>query len=153
MHEYRVSIRWNRGGARFTDLRYSRSHEWAFDGGAKVPASSSPKVVPLPFSVPEAVDPEEALVASASSCHMLSFLYFAARAGYVVDSYLDEPVGEMHKNEAGKQAITRITLHPRISFSGDQRPGSDELRALHHQAHGECYIANSVRCEIVVADA
>jgi len=153
MHEYRATIRWTRQGARFTDLRYSRSHEWAFDGGARVAASSSPKVVPLPFSVPEAVDPEEALVASASSCHMLTFLYYAAKAGFVVDSYLDEPVGEMNKNDAGKLAITRITLHPRISFSGDKRPTTDDLRTLHHQAHSDCYIANSVRCDIVVADA
>lgn len=151
MHEYRATIRWNRQGAKFTDVRYSRAHEWVFDGGAKVAASSSPFVVPKPYSVASAVDPEEALVASASSCHMLTFLYFAARRGFVVDSYVDEPVGVMSKNESGRAALTRITLHPTIVFTGEARPTAEELRALHHQAHSECYIANSLRTEIVVA--
>ena len=153
VHTYKATIRWSRQGSKFTDLRYTRRHEWVFDGGARVPASSSPNVVPLPFSVPEAVDPEEALVASVSSCHMLTYLYYAAKAGFVVDSYVDEPVGEMHENDAGKLAITRITLHPHISFAGDKHPTADDLRTLHHQAHSDCYIANSVRCDIVVADA
>lgn len=151
MHDYKATIRWTRRDANFTNLRYSRGHEWMFDGGAKVKASSSPRVVPLPYSIPEAVDPEEALVASASSCHMLSFLYFAARGGFVVDNYQDEPVGVMDKNEAGKQAITLITLHPRIDFSGDKKPTAKELEDLHHQAHSECYIANSIKCDVVVA--
>lgn len=152
MHEYRATIHWVRQAAKFTDLRYSRGHEWTFDGGATVKASSSPKVVPLPYSVPEAVDPEEALVASASSCHMLSFLYFAARGGFVVDSYHDEPVGVMNKNATGKQAISLITLHPRIAFAGEKAPTAEELSALHHQANSECYIANSIKCDVVVAD-
>ena len=151
MHEYTATIRWHRQGARFTDVRYSRAHEWIFDGGARVPASSSPNVVPKPFSLESAVDPEEALVASASSCHMLTFLYFAARRGFVVESYTDEPVGVMGKNAAGKDMITKITLHPQIVFAGDSRPTEEDLRALHRQAHDDCYIANSLLTEIVVA--
>lgn len=114
-------------------------------------ASSSPSVVPLPMSVAEAVDPEEALVAAASSCHMLSFLYLAAKQGLVVDSYVDSAYGVMEKNQAGKLAFSRITLCPRIEFSGaGKSPTPEEVQALHYTAHDECYIANSLKCEIVV---
>jgi organic hydroperoxide reductase OsmC/OhrA len=107
-------------------------------------------VVPLPYSVAEAVDPEEALVASASSCHMLWFLFTAAKRGFVVDSYVDDAFGTMEKNAAGKLAFTRITLRPKIEFSGDKTPASEELQSMHHFAHEECYIANSLKCEVVV---
>src|SRR5262245_29248488 len=115
-------------------------------------ASSSPLSVPVPYSVVEAVDPEEALVAAAASCHMLWFLSITAKHGYVVESYVDNAVGIMEKNSEGKIAITRIKLRPRIEFSGDRSPSAEELQALHHQAHDECFIANSLKSEIAVED-
>lgn len=150
MHRYEARVTWNRAGARFTDNRYSRGHEWSFDGGSTVKASSSPLTVPLPFSVPEAVDPEEALVAATSSCHMLWFLWLAARGGFVVERYEDEACGVMEPNAAGKLAFSRITLRPRIEFAGERAPTAGELAALHHRAHEECFIANSLRCEVLV---
>ncbi len=149
-HEYRATVSWVRGDAKFTDNRYSRGHTWRFDGGIEVPASSAPSSVRLPFSVAEAVDPEEALVASASSCHMLTFLYLAAKAGFVVDRYEDEAVGAMTKNDRGKLFVSRITPRPAILFAGDKQPSAAELDALHHHAHEECYIANSILSEVVV---
>jgi len=150
-HEYHATVTWTRDSdAKFTDNRYSRAHRWAFDGGIEVPASSAPSSVRLPYSVAEAVDPEEALVASASSCHMLTFLYVAAKAGLVVDSYEDEAVGTMSKNERGKLFVSKIALRPRIVFGGDKQPSASEIDALHHAAHEECYIANSILSEVVV---
>ena len=147
-HEARVS--WTRGGSeKFTDNRYSRAHEWAFDGGVTVRASSSPSVVPLPLSVADAVDPEEALVASTSSCHMLYFLFFAAKRGLVVESYTDNAFGVVEKNAVGKMAVSRITLRPSVVFAG-ATPSTSDLDALHHAAHEECFIANSLKSEIVV---
>ncbi len=150
MHKYIATITWQRNGEVFTDNRYSRAHEWQFDGGITVPASSSPQVVPLPMSSASAIDPEEALIAAASSCHMLSFLYVAAREGYVVDSYADESYGLLERIERRKMAVTRIVLRPRIRFSGEKLPTEEELAHLHHLAHEECYIANSLKTEIVV---
>lgn len=150
MHRYEARITWKRAGARFTDNRYSRGHEWSFDGGTRVPASSSPLSVPVPYSVSEAVDPEEALVASASSCHMLWFLSLAAKQGFVVESYVDEAYGVMEKNTDGKLAFTRIVLRPTIEFSGDRVPTREQLDSLHHSAHEECYIASSLKAEVVV---
>ena len=150
-HEYRVTLLWTRGDAAFTDNRYSRGHVWKFDGGIEVPASSAPSSVRLPYSVAEAVDPEEALVAALSSCHMLTFLYVAAKAGFVIDRYEDDAHGVMTKNERGKLFVSRVTLRPAITFGGEKRPSAAELEALHHEAHEECYIANSVLAEVVVA--
>jgi organic hydroperoxide reductase OsmC/OhrA len=150
-HEYRAEIVWTRDGAVFTDNRYSRGHVWRFDGGVEVPASSSPLSVRLPLSRADAVDPEEAFVAALSSCHMLFFLSFAAKAGFVVDKYEDAAVGIMSKNEQGKLFVSKVALNPAVAFSGAKRPSREELDALHHHAHEECYIANSVRAEIVVA--
>jgi len=151
MSQYTATITWERNGALFTDNRYSRGHRWSFDGGVDVPASSSPAVVKLPLSVAEAVDPEEAFVASLSSCHMLSFLWVAARQGFVVERYVDEAVGVLAKNAEGKQAMTTVTLHPQVTFAGEKRPSAGEHEAMHHEAHGLCFIANSVttdvRCE------
>ena len=152
-HQYRASVKWSRGGTTFTDQRYSRGHEWRFDGGITVPASSSPLSVRLPYSVAEAVDPEEALVAALASCHMLTFLYVAAKQGFVVDDYADDAVGEMTKNERGKLWVSKVTLSPRITFTGDKRPTPHQLDALHHLAHEECYISNSVKSEVVVQGA
>jgi len=150
VHRYEARIAWERDGAIFTDNKYSRAHEWSFDGGITLPGSSSPSVVRLPFSKAEAIDPEEALVASASSCHMLSFLYLAAKRGFVVDRYVDHAIGVMEKNAEGRLAITKIALRPRIEFSGEKSPTAADLSALHHEAHEECYIANSIRSEVVV---
>jgi organic hydroperoxide reductase OsmC/OhrA len=150
LHRYEAVISWKRLGAKFTDNRYSRGHEWSFDGGVKVMASSSPSVVSAPYSIVEAVDPEEALVASAASCHMLWFLSIAAKRGFVVESYVDKATGIMEKNSEGKLAITRITLRPKVEFSVDRAPSAEELQSLHNSAHDECYIANSLKSEVVV---
>jgi organic hydroperoxide reductase OsmC/OhrA len=148
MSEHIANVTWSRDNAVFTDNRYSRGHHWLFDGGIKVPASSSPHVVPVPLSVAEAVDPEEAFVASLSSCHMLWFLHIAAKRRFVVENYSDRAVGVMAKNESGKLAMTLITLHPEVGFGGDSRPTMKELEAMHREAHEQCYLASSVRAEV-----
>jgi organic hydroperoxide reductase OsmC/OhrA len=148
MFNHQATILWQRNGAAFTDNRYNRGHVWQFDGGVEVPASSSPHNVRVPMSVEAAVDPEEAFVAALSSCHMLWFLSLAAKRGFVVDQYRDEAFGVMGKNAEGKQAITLVTLRPHVTFSGDRQPTTNELDDLHHQAHEECFIANSVKAEV-----
>lgn len=148
MSTYSAKISWRRNGQVFTDNRYSRGHAWSFDGGVEVPASSSPQVVPLPMSAEAAVDPEEAFVASLSSCHMLWFLSLAAKRGYVVDSSVDEATGVMAQNHAGKLAMTSVTLRPRVVFNGAKLPDEAALDALHHAAHEQCFLANSVRSDI-----
>lgn len=153
MHQYQAKIHWQRGDQAFSDNLYSRAHDWQFDGGLTVPASSSPLSVPLPMSVAANVDPEEALVAAASSCHMLFFLWLACKQGFTVDSYTDNAVGSMAKNEFGKIALTLISLRPQIVFSGAKLPSAEELAALHHQSHEDCYIANSLRADIVIEAA
>lgn len=150
MAEYTATVSWARSGAPFLDKRYSRAHEWRFDGGTSVRASASPHVVPAPLSDPAGVDPEEAFVASLSSCHMLNFLFLAAKAGFVVDSYTDAASGQMSKNSEGRSAITSVTLKPQVRFSGDRLPAEEEIRQLHDEAHHECFIANSVRTEVTV---
>jgi organic hydroperoxide reductase OsmC/OhrA len=141
-------VRWQVGDANFAGKRYSRAHTWSFDGGAVVPASSSPHVVPLPMSDAAAVDPEEAFVAALASCHMLWFLDIASRAGYAVHSYEDAAEGRMGRNAAGKLVVDVVTLRPRTRFAGARLPDAAALAALHHEAHEECFLANSVRCEI-----
>ena len=148
MSEYTTIVRWERQGAAFTDHRYSRAHTWSFDGGIEVPASSSPHVVPLPLSAAAAVDPEEAFVVSLSSCHMLWFLSLAANGKWVVESYRDAAVGTMAKNDAGKLVMTQVTLRPEVVFGGERLPSSAEILALHHRAHEECFLANSVKTEV-----
>lgn len=148
MENYTATVLWQRDGATFTDSRYSRGHRWLFDGGMEVPASSSPHVVPLPMSVAAAVDPEEALVAALSSCHMLSFLFIAAKRGFVIDEYRDDAVGELARNEAGKLAMTVVTLRPAIAVGGERQPSSAEVEAMHNEAHEQCFIANSVRTAV-----
>jgi organic hydroperoxide reductase OsmC/OhrA len=155
MHHYTAQILWHRDGQDFTGNRYSRRHLIRFDGGAEVAGSSSPHVVPFPYSDAAAVDPEETFVASLSSCHMLWFLSLVARAGFCVDRYEDNAEGVMARNAAGKMAMTQVTLHPQVTFSGDKQPTRAELDELHHHAHEECFIANSVltevRCEPVLS--
>jgi organic hydroperoxide reductase OsmC/OhrA len=148
MSEYGAVIEWSRGDAAFSDNRYSRGHRWIFDGGVEVPGSSSPKVVPVPMSVAAAVDPEEAFVASLSSCHMLWFLDIAGRRGFVVDSYRDAAVGVLAKDESRKLAMTRVTLRPDARFGGDVKPTAAEVIAMHHEAHALCFIANSVKTDV-----
>lgn len=148
MSEYRVWIEWERKDARFTDNKYSRGHTWRFDGGIEVPASSSPHVVALPQSVAAAVDPEEAFVASLSSCHMLWFLAQAAKRGFTVDRYVDDAVGILGRNADGKLAMLEVTLRPSVTFSGTQSPREADVDALHHDAHANCFIANSVTTEV-----
>lgn len=150
MAQHSTTILWQRDdNASFADHRYSRRHTWYFDGGAVVPGSSSPHVVPLPYSDAAAVDPEEAFVASLSSCHMLWFLDVAARAGWVVDSYRDEATGTLARNAEGQQAMTRVVLRPAVQFAPEKTPTADELHVLHHRAHAACFIANSVKTEVV----
>lgn len=147
MGTYHATIRWERGADEFVHQRYSRGHRWHFDEGLTVPASASPDVVRAPWAVAAAVDPEEALVAAVSSCHMLFFLSFASKAGFVIEKYEDAAEGEMEKNAEGKVAITRVTLRPRVTVSGTL-PTAAEFDDLHHHAHEECYIANSIRSEV-----
>ncbi|MEZ5833968.1 MAG: OsmC family protein [Dongiaceae bacterium] len=149
-HVYHATVLWRRGDQVFTDRHYSRGHVWRFDEGVEVPASSSPLVVPR-NSVAAAVDPEEAFVASLSSCHMLFFLDFAVRAGFRIDSYEDAATGEMGKNAQGKFYVAKVTLNPHIVFSGDKRPSEAEIATLHHKSHEECFIANSVTTEVAIA--
>ncbi|MFN4291784.1 MAG: OsmC family protein [Permianibacter sp.] len=150
MAQYSAEIIWQRGEQAFLNNRYSRNHLMRFDGGVELPGSASPHVVPLPYSDAAAVDPEELFVAALSSCHMLWFLSIAAKQGFRVDRYHDNASGVMTKNGDGKLAMTRVTLRPDVRFSGDKLPSHAELDALHHQAHEECFIANSVRSEMVV---
>lgn len=150
MSEYFASIIWSRkSGEGYTDNQYSRGHEWVFDGGATIPASSSPHIVPLPYSVEANVDPEEAFVASLSSCHMLFFLSIAAKKRLIIDRYADNAVGLMEKDEQGKIFMTKVTLRPDVTFSGDRQPSREQLEKMHHQAHELCFIANSVKTEVV----
>jgi organic hydroperoxide reductase OsmC/OhrA len=149
-HSYTATVEWGREGAVFTDKRYSRGHRWLFDGGIEVPASSSPLHVRVPFSREDAVDPEEAFVAALSSCHMLFFLDFAARSGFVVDSYRDEAVGTMGRNAEGAEYVAEVRLRPDIAFAGERRPSDAEIAELHHRSHAACYLANSVHSVIVI---
>ena len=150
MAKHLATIRWFASpGEDYAKGQYSRAHSWSFDGGAIVPASASPHIVPMPWADPDAVDPEEAFVASAASCHMLFFLDFARQAGLVVTGYEDEAEGEMHRGSDGKVRITRITLRPRIVFAGEE-PGEAVIDELHHKSHEACFIANSITSEVVV---
>src|SRR5450830_491541 len=144
MKPHVVEIDWKRDASSFTDHKYSRVHRWRFDGGAEVAASSSPDVVRLPFSDPAAVDPEEAFVVSLSSCHMLWFLDLVARAGYVVDRYVDRAEGYLTKKEDGRAWLSRVVLAPQVQFSGNKVPTDAAVHDLHHKAHEECFLANAV---------
>ena len=150
MSTHTATIRWSRtGDGDFTKGQYSRAHEWAFDGGAVVPAGPSPHIVPDPWGNPAGVDPEEAFVASLSSCHMLFFLDFARRGGWTVETYVDEAESVMEKGADGKMAITRVELRPKIEWDGDA-PDEAAIADLHHRAHDACFIANSVTSEVSV---
>lgn len=150
MSEHKAIIRWSRTGPNFAKGQYSREHTWTFDGGAVVPASPAPSNVPAPWSNAANVDPEEAFVASISSCHMLVFLWLAAREGFQADSYHDEAVGVMAKNERGVPWVSAVALRPHITWSGDKAPTATELEHLHHRAHEGCFIANSIKTVVTV---
>jgi organic hydroperoxide reductase OsmC/OhrA len=151
MSEYTLKVIWTRNpDETYSDNKYSRGHAWIFDGGLTVPASSSPHVVPLPYSIEQNVDPEEAFIAALSSCHMLFFLSLAAKKQFVVDEYQDNPIGLLEKDAEGKTAMTMVTLRPKIKFSGGRRPTREQLETIHHQSHDQCFIANSVKTEIVI---
>jgi organic hydroperoxide reductase OsmC/OhrA len=143
MAQYTATISWRRGAEEaFSDNCYGRGHQWSFDGGVSFRASASPHVVGV-FADPSGVDPEEAFVAALSSCHMLTFLHLAAKAGHVVDSYDDTALGVMTRTD-GRVWVSRVTLRPEVCWDGT----AAQEDALHHAAHEECFIANSVRTEI-----
>ena len=149
MSEHKATIRWTFSQGDFLKGSYSREHTWTFDGGMTVAASSSPAAVKIPFSNPANVDPEEAYVASLSSCHMLTYLYVASRKGFEISSYEDDAVGVMTKNERGIPWVSSVVLHPRITY-GAKTPTHEEEEQMHHSAHEQCFIANSVKTEIKV---
>ncbi len=151
---YKISVFWEKKpGEAFVDKKYSRSHTWMFDGGIQVAASSSPHVVPLPMSSELAVDPEEAFIASLSSCHMLWFLSIAAEKNYIVESYEDHAEGILGKDQEGRLAMTQVTLKPRVVFSDKTTPSREQIEEIHHMAHEECYIANSVKTPITIVQS
>jgi organic hydroperoxide reductase OsmC/OhrA len=146
MPEHRVTLIWKRGGAEFSYQNYPRDHTWIFDGGHTMTATAAPAYLGSPANV----DPEEAFVASLSSCHMLTFLAIACKQKFLLDSYQDEAVGHMEKNTEGKMAITRVELRPKITWGGDRTPSAEQLDGMHHAAHENCFIANSVKTKVTV---
>ena len=150
MSEHKATISWTCNSPDFLKGKYSREHTWRFDGGVTVAASASPSVVPAPYSNPAGVDPEEAFVAAISSCHMLSYLHVARQQGFQVESYHDEAVGVMSKNERGVPWVSSVTLHPQIAYGGDKHPTAADEEHLHHLSHEQCFIANSIKTEVTV---
>ncbi len=150
MSKYTAEVNWSLdSNDNFAARTYSRAHSWKFDGGIEVPASASPQVVALPYSVEAAVDPEEAFIASLSSCHMLWFLHVASAKRWVVTEYSDQAEGLLSKDSDGHLAMTRVTLHPKIQFIGES-PSAEDVEKLHHRAHKLCFIANSVKTDIQI---
>ena len=149
MSSYKATVDWRCGGD-FASRRYSRVHQVSFDGGLVVAGAAGPANVNPRYSMPGAMDPEQAFVAALSACHMLWFLDIAARAGFVAESYRDEAEGTLAPGTDGRQQMTRVVLRPRIVWTGSRAPTEAELADLHHQAHAECFIANSVKSEVVI---
>ena len=145
MAEHKMSVHWQRTADDFSYEVYTRDHVWTFKGDVKVPASAAP----LFRGSPVRVDPEDAFVAALSSCHMLSYLAIASRKGFRLDSYDDDAVGYLEKNATGKLVMTRVYLRPRIQFSGPKLPTLEQIDRMHHQSHDECFIANSVKTEVI----
>jgi organic hydroperoxide reductase OsmC/OhrA len=150
MAQHRARIVWELQGEEFASGRYSRVHRWEFDGGLSIPASPAPSVVPVPYADPANVDPEEAYIAAIASCHMLTFLHLASKGGFVVEAYADDAVGTMGRGANGVPWVATVELNPKLKFGGAHRPSSVELDRLHHAAHEQCFIANSIRTEVVV---
>ncbi|MCA0200918.1 MAG: OsmC family protein [Proteobacteria bacterium] len=151
MSEHKAIVEWAKPSPEFLKGRYSREHTWSFDGGARVLASASPSVVPVPLSNPAGVDPEEGFIASLSSCHMLTFLDLARRKGFAVEHYRDEAVGHMAKNAEGAMWVSEVILNPQITYTGDKRPTPAEEEELHYATHKVCFISNSVKTDVKVA--
>jgi organic hydroperoxide reductase OsmC/OhrA len=151
MAQHRAKIEWKGATPDYRLGKYTREHTWTFDGGLTVPASAAPAVVPAPWSNPANIDPEEAFVAAIASCHMLTFLHVARQAGFQIDSYEDEAVGDMAKNERGAAWVAVVTLDPKIAYGGDKRPSPEQEAELHHKAHDGCFISQSVKTEVKVA--
>ena len=150
MAQHKAKIEWKCTTPDFRLGKYTREHSWTFDGGVTVPASAAPAVVPAPWSNPANVDPEEAFVAAISSCHMLTFLHVARLGGFQVESYEDEAVGDMAKNERGVAWVAVVTLNPKIVYAGDKRPTHEQEAELHHKAHDGCFISQSIKTEVKV---
>ncbi len=150
MSEYKVVIHWKRSGPDFLKGQYSRAHSWSFDNGMTLPASAAPSLVPAPWSHPANVDPEEAFVAAISSCHMLTYIYLASQHGFVVENYRDEAVGILTANDKGALWMSSVTLNVKVNYEGEKLPMLEEEMELHHLAHGQCYLANSVKTKITV---
>ena len=146
MSEHKITLTWKRGDTPFEYQKYPRDHAWKFEGGHEMQASAAPAYL----GNAKLVNPEEAFVAALSSCHMLTFLAVACKKKFVLDEYVDEAVGHMEKNAEGKLAITRVTLRPRLKFSGDKQPTAEEIEEMNHTAHDQCFIANSVKTEVTV---
>ncbi len=153
MAQHKATVSWKSDNDKFMEGKFTRQHTWTFDGGAVVAASASPSVVPVPYSSIEGVDPEEAFVAAVSSCHMLTYLHEARKAGFRIDSYHDEAIGEMAKNERGVPWVAKVTLHPQIVYGGDKQPTPADEDVLHHKAHDFCFIAQSIKTEVAVEKA
>jgi organic hydroperoxide reductase OsmC/OhrA len=153
MSTHLAEVSWELSGEDFRAGKYSREHIWRFDGGVTLPASPSPQIVREPYSNPAAVDPEEAFVAAIASCHLLTFLYVASRRGVVVTRYVDQAVGSMTKNEQGVPWVSQVVLRPRIEYGESGKPSPELEAELHHAAHAQCFIANSVKTAIVVEAA
>ena len=151
MAQHKAKIEWKCTTPDFRLGKYTREHTWSFDGGVSVPASAAPAVVPAPWSNPAHVDPEEAFVASISSCHMLTYLHVARLAGFQIESYADEAVGEMAKNERGVAWVAVVTLNPTIVYGGDKRPTHEQEAELHHKAHDGCFVSQSVKTDVKVS--
>lgn len=149
MSEHKAILNWKRQSADFTYQSYNRDHSWSFDGGSRLEASAAPAYL----GNPALVDPEEAFIASLASCHMLTFLAVACKKRFVVESYNDEAVGILERNADGKMAITKVILHPKITFSGENQPTAEQLAQIHDVAHHECFIANSVKTVVTVEPA
>ena len=146
---FEANVEWAKSDQEdFVGNKFSRAHWWQFDGGVSVPATASHHIVPVPYSKPENVDPEEAFIAALSSCHMMAFLTVASKKKYVVESYVDQAYGALEQGEDGKFAMTEVTLRPNICFSGSRQPSKDVLKKMHHVAHENCFIANSVKTQI-----
>jgi organic hydroperoxide reductase OsmC/OhrA len=150
MSEHTAVVSWKFSGKDYLKGQYSREHTWTFDGGVDIPASAAPSAVPAPYSNPQCVDPEEAFVASLSACHMLTYLFMAQKSGFQVESYDDEAVGRLVKNEQGRMWMSEVTLRPHIVYAGDKRPSAADEEGMHHAAHDHCFIASSVKTEIKV---
>jgi len=150
MIEYSATIEWNRDNQVFSDSKYSRVHTWSFENGQTITASSSPNIVPTPYSDPRCLDPEESFVAALSSCHMLFFLSIVAGKGYVVDNYSDSAIGLLEKNSESQLAITQVTLNPKVDFASEFEIEQEELERIHDEAHKLCFIANSVNTTITI---